>query len=139
MPIFESACKDESCALYARRVEHYYPRTDSPLCDCEACGKPTARLISRPNLAWLRPLVDYDSRQGETYWKDQAAGGHMVARKRSRGGTPDKPVFERIVTRQQQLAYCREEGVLDPSEIGNVEVHKDGQGMSSQGMPGSWY
>lgn len=138
MPIFEFACPNAECAAYAQRVERLLRRFDEPDPACESCGGATKRLISRPRLVWLRDLVAYDNPNAETARKDQERGFHTVACKRSFGGTPDKPVFKQIRTRKEQVDYVKAEGLIDPAEIGNVEVHKDGVGMSSQGMPGSW-
>lgn len=87
---------------------------------------------------WTKNLSEYGDSRKETYHKDIKAGGHWVHRKRSGGGTDEKPIAEFITTRQQQKAYCREEGLLDPNEIGNMEIAKDGVRTTTQGLPGSW-
>ena len=137
MPVYEFRCSDSACANARRRVEHYLNHYESPNPPC-VCGAPTERLISAARAIWLKPLVEYDNKKGETYQKESRRGAHTVACKRSFGGTDDKPVFKRIETRREQAEYCRQEGCLDPSEIGNIEIHSDGMGTTSQGNPGSW-
>lgn len=139
MPLFELACKNSECTSYAKRVERLLRRFDDPNPECETCGGETARLISRPRLVWLRDLVSYDSPKAETFRKDQARGFHTVARKRSRGGTDEKPVYQRIRTRKEQVEYCREEGLVDPSEAPHtMDINSDGDKCSGAGLPGAW-
>ncbi len=132
MPLFDFICSD------GHRTERYLSRRENPDPACSECDKPTKRLISRFAAIWTRNISEYGDKRKETYYKDLKNEGHTVARKRSGGGTAERPVFERITSVAQQRAYCREEGLLDPGDIGNMEVHADGVGCTTQGMPGSW-
>ncbi len=133
MPLFDVGC--QSCKTWREIFLH---RRENPNPTCETCGGPTERLISRFAAIWTKNISEYGDPNRETYHKDIAREGHIVARKRSGGGTDEKPIYERITSVQQQRAYCKEEGLYDPGDIGNGEVHRDGMGMTTQGMPGSW-
>ncbi len=132
MPIYEYICEG------GHRTERYLSNRQLPDPPCSECEGPTKRLISGFAAIWTRNISDYGDKRKETYYKDLSNGGHMVARKRSGGGTPEKPIYERIETVQQQRDYCREEGLYDPSDIGPMEVAKDGQSCSTRGLPGAW-
>lgn len=133
MPVHDLSCR--SCN---HRFEAYLSRHESPNPACEQCGGETQRMISRFAAIWTKGLSDYGDKRKETYWADQKAGGHWVARKRSGGGTDEKPIREFISTPQEQASYCREEGLFNPSELGPMEIDKSGQSFSSRGLPGSW-
>ena len=96
------------------------------------------RLISRFAAIWTKNISEYGDPKKETWHKDLKNEGHIVYRKRSQGGTIDKPIPERITSVAQQNRYCREEGLYQPGEVGNFSVDKSGEGASSAGMPGAW-
>ncbi len=134
MPVFDYICES------GHRTERYVSRHDSPDPTCSECGScETKRLISRFAAIWTKNISEYGDKNRETYYKDLKREGHFVARKRSGGGTDEKPIWERITSVAQQRAYCREEGLIDPSEVGDVHVNADGMSCTSQaGMPGAW-
>jgi len=134
MPIFDFQCQSDP----AHRFEAYLSRRENPDPACQECGGATRRLISRFAAIWTKSLSDYGDKNSETYYQDQKAGGHWVARKRSGGGTEDKPLREFITTPQQQRDYCKAEKLFNPSDIGSFSVDKSGEGTSSAGMPGAW-
>jgi len=100
------------------------------------------RCVSRFAAIWTKSLAEYGDRTKETYYKDLKSGdgGHMVARKRSHGGTPDKPIFERVSSVEAQRRFCRDEGLIPPTDLpSNVAVQADGKSLkSSSGEPGVW-
>jgi len=50
-----------------------------------------------------------------------------------------KPKPRLITTFEEQREHCKNEKLLNPSEIPrNVEVSSDGKGASTRGMPGQW-
>ncbi len=132
MPVFEFQCAS------GHRFEAYLHRREQLNPDCEQCGAASLRLISRFAAIWTKSLSDYGDKNRETYYQDQKNGGHWVARKRSGGGTEDKPIREFISTPQQQRDYCKAEKLFNPSDIGGFSVDKSGDGTSSAGMPGAW-
>ena len=132
MPLFDYQCK--SCGV---RFEAYLHRRENPDPACE-CGGETQRMISRFAAIWTKSLSDYGDKTKETWNADQKAGGHWVACKRSFGGTPEKPIRRFLRTTQEQREYCKAEGLYDPSELGAMEMSKDGQTFSSRSLPGCW-
>jgi hypothetical protein len=140
MPIFELVCRSApTCPNYGK-VEEVLQHFDAQDPFCPECGIQMKRRISAPHVIWTRPLAAYGDPKKETYEKDLRRGGHWVARKRSGGGTPENPKFELIRTRQDQIAYCKSEGLSDPTDFSpNVRVSQDGKSFSSGvGEPGCW-
>ncbi len=134
MPIFDFACTGNA----THRFEAYLHTREQADPACETCGGTTKRLISRFAAIWTKSLSDYGDKNRETYYQDQKNGGHWVARKRSGGGTEEKPLRSFITTPQEQAAYCRDEKLYNPSDIGNFAVDKSGDSTSSAGLPGGW-
>jgi hypothetical protein len=62
--------------------------------------------------------------------------GHWTYATRNDDGSKcaPKPVF--ISTFQEQAEHCKRERVMNPREIGPVEVSSDGKKFSSVGLPG---
>jgi hypothetical protein len=122
-------------------VEWYAHTRETPDPACASCGGPTKRCVSNFSVCWTKPLHEYGDPNRETYHKDIKNEGHLVARKRSGGGTMDEPKFERIATVQQQRAYCREEGLVPPDQLpsGEMRISEDGKSVAStMGEPGAW-
>jgi hypothetical protein len=98
--------------------------------------------VSNFSVCWTKPLHEYGDREKEGFHEAQKADrGHLVAHKRSEGGTADNPVWKHVRTRQEQLAYIRSEGLEDPSEMpsGEMRVSEDGKSVAStMGEPGVW-
>ena len=70
------------CRLYTETVEHYYPRSDSPMAPCEACGCVTFKLISGFQIAFSGEITRrYLDREAEGAHKPD--GGHWVWEKRN--------------------------------------------------------
>jgi predicted nucleic acid-binding Zn ribbon protein len=134
MPIYESWCTNEKCTKYQDPVERYYPRSDTPLKPCEACGSESRRLLSRFGIVFTGVLsgTKYKEKGMDDYGQD----GHWVWTKKTPDGKP-KPVF--IETFDQQRDFCKQEGLVNPKDIGPVEGGSDGKKSSSQGLPGCWY
>jgi hypothetical protein len=93
------------------------------------------RLISRFGIVWTGPLSKYNDPTKEAH--NQCEDGHYAWRVRSsRSGNPEK-VYLR--TRQDQVRFVKEEGLLDPAECpANADISADGHRLSSQGLPGCW-
>lgn len=139
MPIFESCCLNSGCESHKRAFEWYAHRGNQPDPPCESCGQTTRRCVSRFAAIWTKSLAEYGDPTKETYHKDLKSEGQVVARKRSHGGTIDKPVFERLDSISAQRAYCRDEGLIPPTEIGSARIDKSGKNiLSNAGEPGVW-
>jgi hypothetical protein len=93
------------------------------------------QLISRFGIVWTGPLSKYNDPTKEAH--NQCEDGHYVYRVRSsRSGYPERV---RITSIAEQKEYCREEGLLMPSDSSpNADVSEDGRRLSSQGLPGCW-
>jgi hypothetical protein len=141
MPLYEHECRNPLCGQHGVVEERYFSRMNPPNPGCSECGRLMDRLVSMSHAIWLKPISDYGDASKETFWKDKQAGGHWVARKRSGGGTEEKPIKEFITSRQQQKAYCREEGMSDPSDFPTkMEVTEDGKSWANTcgNGGGSW-
>lgn len=137
MPMFENGCSNKACTEYGKREEHYFPHSDSPLPVCVACGNPKPRYISQINVIWTKPMGQYGDKTKENYQRDFE--GHWMMRKNPeylRDPKKHEQVF--IDSVQKQREFCREEGLMRPDDNGPVEIHADGIGTSSNGLPGQW-
>ncbi len=103
-------------------------RFTSPDPACPQCAGVTARQISAPAIIWSKPLNAYADPGKETFKKDQKNGGHWTFEKQSdRALEAGKPLPVLIETPQQQAAYCRREGLVNPRDLPpNLSVSKDG-------------
>lgn len=134
MPLFENICS----RCYTR-FEWYSSTRDKPDPQCRKCKSPTRRLISGFAAIWTRSISEYGDPRKESYAKDIKRGGHWEYRKRSHGATPDKPIPVFLDSVQKQREFCREEGLYNPSDVGDLHVQGDGKTVTSNaGMPGSW-
>lgn len=138
MPIRELACVNPDCPAVGVRREWFQRTQETPNPVCQ-CGWQFEQKISRFSAIWTRNIEAYGSKNKETYYQDQARGGHWFARKRSGGGTEDKPKWEFIDSVQKQRSVCREEGVIPPDQLpSTMDVSDDGMSAKTQGLPGSW-
>jgi len=138
MPLYESICRNPECSERNHPAEHYYPHFDSPLAACDACGQPTALLISRPQIIWDKPLCAYADPSKEGYWAQQKMGGLVAYRRNSSRMADGKPERCILRTRKDQQEYCRAEGLAMPDEVGNLEISQDGQSVNGASLPGCW-
>lgn len=129
MPLRETMCPNKDCASYGIPVEHYYPRTDTPLQACEACGGETRQLVSRFGVVFTGPITaKYNDSKGENPYME----GHWVTEKK----TPDGVHRQRFIeTWQQRKEFMKQEGLTD---VGPMDGASDGKKSSSQGLPGCW-
>jgi hypothetical protein len=135
VPLFETACKNESCELYAFAVEHFYHHADSEPCACEACGKPTHRLYSTFNSPFTGVMSI--TKYGDSRSEPRKGDGHVMYRKNSsRSGNPE-PVY--IETWEEQRRFCKEENLMNPTDLPtNAKISRDGKSWETRGMPGQW-
>lgn len=129
MPIFEGYCGTDGCERKGRTVEFLLRNHSLPSKPCPACGIPVRRLVGRPNVIWAKPLGWYN---GETD-NGQQGDGHWVYGERE-DGTKYK---EYITTRQQQLDYCRANGVIDPLD-NDRKRGLDEKGLDEAGKQHTW-
>lgn len=136
MPIYESACPNEACELYAIPHERYAPVVTDMDPPCKSCSAATRRIISGfaiPLSGDITSRYVDRSRDGSSEMKD---GAHWVVARNTPDGKP-KAVF--IETFQQQREFCKQEGIINPSEMpSHSEINRDGKGLQTAGMPGCW-
>lgn len=137
MPLYETFCASEDCSRYGVVEEHYFPSFSSEMPICQ-CGNMERKAISRFGAIWTKGISDYCDPSKEYYDKRKSEGGHWVTRTRSSRNADGSPEREFITSVQQQRAYCRDEGLIPPDEVGTFSVGKDGQTINSGGLPGSW-
>lgn len=104
MPIYEGYCNNKDCSSFGNEYEfllkHWYD--ESKPCPC--CQVTLNRLVGKPNVVWAKPLGNYGGGKED---------GHFVYGTDGNG----KKYKKYITTRQEQLDYCRSEGLKDPMEI----------------------
>lgn len=122
MPLFEFGCP--SCETVE---EHYLPLASSADPNCERCGAATKRMISRFGIVFTGPITS-------KYNDKTLDGGHLEGHY---AYTRDsKPVW--IDSFQAQKEFCKQNGFINPKDIGPAEVSADGKSVSTRGLPGSW-
>lgn len=134
MPIYETACMDETCDQYAKIEERYYPSSESTPPTCPSCGATHKRLISTFGVVWCKPMQSYNDKTKEGAHLD----GHWVTRVRSSRNPDGSPEREWIDTFDKQKQFCKDEKLINPRDLGPVEGSSDGKMNSSRGIPGSW-
>jgi putative FmdB family regulatory protein len=130
MPLFEFFCDKDGSVN-----EHYLSSHDKPNPPCDHCGGETMRVISGFNVVFTGPITkkyndpnaDNAHVEGHWSWETKGPGGEKIK---------PRPVF--IDSFQAQREFCRREGLVNPKDIGPVEVGSDGKSSSSRGMPGCW-
>lgn len=133
MPMYENGCTSSECPAYKIPIEHFFSSQNAAPPPCEKCGGPSRRMVSQVNVIWGKPMGQYGDKTKERYYADFE--GHHVMGKNERTGKPEKIYIDSI---QKQREYCKREGLLMPSDVGPVEIHKDGIGTTSNGLPGQW-
>ncbi len=132
MPIYESYCR--GCG----HIQEWYSKrfseiTENP--DCDKCGQTMIRIASSFSVVFTGAITTkYNDPTAENYHKE----GHWAYRIRSsKSGNPE-PVW--IETFQQQKEFCKEEGLVNPKELPNMDAHPDGRitTTTGAGMPGCW-
>ena len=131
MPVYESYCQ------VCHKVKEWYAKhfTDigeNPFCDC---GEPMVRVASRFGVIFRGTITTkYNDKSAENYHRE----GHWGYRvKSSKSGHPE-PVW--IETFQDQKQFCKDEGLVNPKDLPNMEADSEGRFRSNAGvgMPGTW-
>lgn len=135
MPIFEYCCKNEACEDYAHAHEHYVATSDKPDPNCDSCGLPTGRMISTFGVVFTGPIT---KRYNDPNADNAHMESHWVWETKGPGGEKIKPRPLLIEDFQQQREYAKREGLVNPKDVGPMEVGSDGKSFSSRGMPGCW-
>jgi len=129
MPIFEGYCATGDCSRKGLTVEFLLKSHTLPNKPCPECHNEVVRVVGLPNVIWSKPLGWY---QGETDQGKQS-DGHWVCGEDGGGNKYRK--F--ITTRQEQLSYCRENGLADPMEISRTTNLSD-RGLEEAGKVNVW-
>jgi len=133
--LLESACPKDSCRYYGLAVEWLEHPTGIDPPNCQACGTQLKRVYSSFNMPFSGSISQrYASKTAE----QKSIDGGFWAWKR-RNTLSGKPERVRINTFQELNAFCKSEGVHNPTDLPqHMEIKPDGKGWSTQGMPGSW-
>lgn len=137
MPVYEYWCQSDACDAF-HIVREGLRKVSDPTPACPTCKEPMQKLVSRFNAPWTGDLDRFNDPTKERF-NGVPGGGHFAYRVRSSRNLDGSP--ERVIIRtvQEQREYCKAEGLTMPDEVGgHVEVHDDGKGISTKGMPGSW-
>lgn len=133
MPIFESFCPNPDCpkcGVVSERYESRYTDAD-PL--CPECSGQQCRKVSQSHVVFTGPIT---SRYKDKSLEGAGRDGHWAwRRKSSKSGNPE-PVF--IDSFETQRQYCKDEGLINPKDVGPTMMGSDGKLLSSTGLPGSW-
>lgn len=136
MPLFEHCCTVETCEFYCVTVEHFFHSRSAANPPCDKCGGATERMASRFSFPWSGDLSRFNDHNLDQH--NTTNYGHVAYKTRSTrhlDGTPE-PVH--ITTRQEQKAFIKAEGLIDPAEVNhNTKPNEDGK-VSSSRQKGAW-
>lgn len=105
MPVYEYSCGTAGCSQVEHVIEMYVSRITSEVPTCKVCQSPMTKLVSRFHATWCRSLDYYNDKS-----KDNASSdGHWGW---NRDGSK-----EWITTRQQQKAFVKKNGFVDPVDL----------------------
>lgn len=136
MPIYEHVCSAEACSLYCVPVEHFYHRRDVAPPPCDECGGPTVRAVSMFAAPWTGDLSRFFDPKAEA--TNSTKYGHMAYRTKSSRMIDGSPEPVHIETRADQLAFCKAEGLIDPTDVNpNIGTTENGQ-VSTSRPKGAW-
>lgn len=123
----------QSCNFCKNRFEFYSALMTSDDPACPKCGGETGRIFHAPGVIWSKPLVAYGDATKENYSRDNTNGGFWVNERDSdRAREAGHPVSTFISTPQEQAAYCKREGLMNPRDLpSNLSVTKDGAGWET--------
>lgn len=124
MPVFEHQCVNQACNGYWEIHEAYFRNSEEPRPSCPHCRTQMERLASRFNAAWCQPMSYYNDKSK----RGADADGHWGY---NRDGSR-----EYITTRQQQKAFVKRNGLVDPVDSPTNGV-MTGKGVSGRGLPGA--
>jgi predicted nucleic acid-binding Zn ribbon protein len=138
VPIYELACGNQECSQYAHVWEAYYSTSDKPDPPCVLCGVTAKRLISSFSVVFTGPITrKYIDKKIEGHEKEDGSY-HVWETKGLDGQKKAHPTLKKISTFQEEREFAKSEGLIPPSQLGPCEVHSDGKGVSTRGLPGSW-
>lgn len=135
MPIYEERCQNRECRRAGYQKEHYVPHYTEVTDACPHCGRPMARMASRFGVVFTGPITaKYNDPKAENPHQE----GHWAYRVRSSSTGHPEPVF--IESFEQQRAFCKEEGLVNPKDVPNLDASPDGKLATNAGcgMPGAW-
>lgn len=136
MPLFEHCCTSESCCLYCVPVEHFFHNRYAANPVCEECGGTTERLVSKFNAPWTGDLSRFNDPAADQH--NATPHGHVAYRTKSTRNLDGSPEAVTISSRQAQKAFCKAEGLVDPSDVNpNIGTKEDGK-LGSSRPKGSW-
>ena len=128
MPILEGRCP--SCGF---RTEHFYHHADDVIY-CDACGSVAERMASRFAVVFSGVIGSkYKDKNGPGGYKD---GTWAWDKDIPEIGQKAGPRY--LETFQDQKEYCKRNKLINPKDLGPVEVGSDGKSVSTRGLPGSY-
>jgi hypothetical protein len=137
MPVYEYQCVNPNCLSEGETIEIFRWHQADANPPCAICGQQTDRVLSTFATPWLGTIDRFNLPGIEGH--NSIDGGHIAYRTRSSRLPGQAPEPVRITTRQEQLEYCRAEGLHDPTDINpHMEFDEDGTTVRYHGMKGAW-
>lgn len=132
VPIYESWCV-QCHSIKEWYAKHFTEVTENPFCDC---GEPMVRVASRFGVVFTGAITTkYNDNRTASNANQE---GHWAYRiKSSKSGHPE-PVW--IDSFAAQRDFCREEKLVNPKDLPNMEADSEGKFRSNAGvgLPGCW-
>jgi hypothetical protein len=134
--VYEFQCQTEACSERGITKDSYVSRFDSPSPPCPVCREQLVRvMLTPPKAIYLGSIGRFGDPSKEGYDPD----GFTAYRVNSSRNADGSPEAVRITTRQEQVAFARDEGLRLPDDMNpNAELSKDGKRFSTSGVSGQW-
>lgn len=129
MPMLQFQCCGEIEEEFLHPSE---AKTKRPV--CPECGNLMSQVYQgAPAVVWARPMSYYNDKKLAGAEQDS----HIAYKVRSTTRKDGKPEAVVIDSRQAQVKYCREEGLVDPADTVKVEATSSGlrPGIKPAGRP----
>ena len=119
MPLYELVCHNRECPDCGVSRERFLHLFSSPNPACDLCGGPTDRGMSRFAVVFTGEIT---ARYNDPKLENASDGAHWVYQTNKLTGKREPRL---IRTWDEQRSFCREEGITNPSECGDVDVPDD--------------
>ncbi len=140
MPTYEMKCRQEGCSAAGVLFETLLRHWDDPNPNCPHCGTQLERQLAAPKCIWMKNWAEYGIRTEKDKqcpnWTPEGIWAYRTKSTRNADGSKEKVMLR---THSEMRSYCRDEGLIPPDDVNsNAEVSKDGHGLTTHGVQGTW-
>lgn len=137
MPTFEVQCVAPECRACGEVRDTILKSWKEPNPACPVCRNPTQRVMATPPKSiWLGSVSRFGASPDREGYNPDGFWAYRVKSSRNIDGSPERCF---ISTRQEQVAFARDEGLRLPDDMNsNAEISRNGKTFSTCGVSGQW-